>query len=75
MLLYDLRERICKEVVLNKNVKIYFNGLLIQRDDFTLGEYGMKEGSCLYVNTENVIGNSQYFYCITPLLIKIFFQF
>lgn len=57
MLLYDLRKRIFKEFVLSKNVKIYFNGLLIQRDDLTLDEYGMKEGSCLYVNTENVTGN------------------
>lgn len=57
MLLYDLRKRISKEIVLTKNVKIYFNGLLIQRDDLTLNEYGMKDGSCLYVNTENVTGN------------------
>lgn len=42
-------------IVQCRNPKIYFHGMLMQKDQ-TLIEYGINEGSALYINTENVTG-------------------
>lgn len=39
-----------------RNPKIYFNGLLMHKEDDTLAMYGIKNRSSLYINTENVVG-------------------
>lgn len=55
MTLNELKEYISAHIVPCRNPKIYFNGLLMQKDQ-TLAEYGIKERSSLYINTENITG-------------------
>lgn len=55
MTLKELKEYVSAHIVLCRNPKIYFNGLLMQKDQ-TLAEYGIKERSSLYINTENITG-------------------
>lgn len=55
MTLKELKEHISAHIVPSRNPKIYFNGLLMQKDQ-TLAEYGIKERSSLYINTENITG-------------------
>lgn len=56
MTLNDLKKYISTKIVPCRSPKIYFNGLQMQREYHTLAEYGVKDHSALYINTENISG-------------------
>lgn len=56
MTLNEFKSFISKRVAPCKNPKIYFNGLLMQNNEQTLSNYGIKDRSSLYINTENIVG-------------------
>lgn len=60
MLLSQLKNKIAQELMPSMEQRIYFNGLLMDKEK-TLKEYGIKEKSSIYLNTEDVKGeNSNY---------------
>lgn len=56
MTLNEFKSFISKSVAPCRNPKIYFNGLLMQNHEQTLTNYGIKDRSSLYINTENIVG-------------------
>lgn len=67
MLLSQLKDKIAQEMLPSIEQRIYFNGMLMDKEQ-TLREYGIKEKSSIYLNTEDVKGeypliNSFLEYC------------
>lgn len=56
MLLSQLKNKIAADLLPSIEQRIYFNGLLMDKEQ-TLREYGIKEKSSIYLNTEDVKGN------------------
>lgn len=64
MLLSQLKNKIALELMPSMEQRIYFNGLLMDKEK-TLKEYGIKEKSSIYLNTEDVKGKiKSKFVCI-----------
>lgn len=55
MTLSQLKNKIVLEVIPSVEQRLYFNGLLMDKEK-TLKEYGVKERSSIYLNTEDIKG-------------------
>lgn len=62
MTLDEFKTYIFEKLIPCKNLKIYFNGLLLRNGKQSLAKYGITNQSSLYINTEYIAGGCQFLF-------------